>query len=124
MARNRKSTYKKQFKFKGYVSCNLDKSMRDRVLAWQPTSDDIMGEIDRLTSDGYKVSFGQDKKNDCIQTSITAYDVSDAVDGYVLTGRGGSLYDAIKSALYKHLQILEADWTSEVDRDFETGDVW
>lgn len=97
-----------------FVSCELDKSVKEQVKAHDPKFTWTVDAIDRLMADGYKISMSPDKAHDCVGVYATIKDMSHKNYGLCLAARGQNYLTALKVLAFKHFNILEEDWTQGV----------
>lgn len=106
-----------------FVSCELDKSTKEAVKAWDVKFEATIDAIDRLILDGYKVSISQDKFHDCTAVFMTMPDKTHKHSGLCLTARGPNYLSALKVLVYKHYNILQEDWGAVVEQAYKR-DSW
>lgn len=97
-----------------FISCELDKDTKQAARNWDPKFEQTMDIIDRLTAEGYKISISPDKFHDCIGAFATIADINHPHHGLCLTARGPSFILALKMLAFKHSQVLQEDWTTQV----------
>jgi len=106
-----------------FVKCELDKQMREELKAQPVVLEELFNGLNRMVDSGYKLSFGYEQRNDCVGVYVTAPDQDHQFHGLCLSARGTDEVGALKAILFKHYTLLEENWGSPVDRDFEP-DVW
>lgn len=99
-----------------FVKCDLDKETKEHVKTWDPKFTATFDGLDRLLSDGYKVSFSPDKYHDCVGCFISNADVTHKHHGLILSARGPDWLAAAKVAVFKHFTILQENWGTPVDQ--------
>lgn len=99
-----------------FVSCELDKSTKEALIKWDPKFESTFEGLDRLITDGYKVSISHDSYHDCVGVFCTMPDTSNEHHGFCLTARAPSWMEAVKVLVYKHFNILSENWGSEVNQ--------
>lgn len=98
------------FKLIGYVRCDLANADKAAFLAWEAAN--VEGRLDQLVKavdSGYLVKCGEGKEG--YQASLSAATTGKPWDGYVLTAWAATPDRAISLLLFKHLILLNADWT-------------
>ena len=106
-----------KIEWKGFVSCELNTQRKEQFKAWTPKVDDLETGILECLSPGYKLSFSVDTYHDAIQASWYCGATGDPNAGWCLTARGASISKAFLVLLFKHLVILEGDWSSAAPMD-------
>lgn len=99
-----------------FVRCELDASTKEQVKKWDPKFEATMDAVDRLLSDGYKISVSPDKYHDCVGAFMTMPEVAHKHHGQCLTARGPNYLQAMKVLVFKHFQVLQEEWGSPVDQ--------
>ena len=97
-----------------FVSCELDKSVKEQVKLHDPKFTWTTDAIDRMMSDGYKISMSPDKSHDCIGVYATMTDKTHKHAGLCLSARGQNYLIALKVLAFKHFNMLQEDWTEGV----------
>jgi plasmid maintenance system killer protein len=105
----------KSFSPTRWVSCELADSDKRHLKTLEVDWSTIMGSIERLISDGYRLSLGYEEKNDCVGVYLTA--PKDTVPGFSvsLSARGPDVQRALLVLNYKHFEMLGGDWSGKVD---------
>lgn len=106
-----------------WVRCDLDEGEKKHLKANAMPADQLVRAICGLVDDGYKVSVSKDVKNDCVGAFLTA--PKEMYDGQnvVLSSRGPDGDAALRVLLYKHFEVLQADWGKRIQKD-GTLDPW
>jgi len=104
-----------------FVKCDLDDKMRSDVKERIVPPDVLLTQLTELVDSGYKVSFGYEKRNDCVGVYATMPDETHHHHGMCLSARGPDVPAALKVLLYKHYVLLDAHWGNPVERDFEAN---
>lgn len=105
-----------------FVQCELPKETKEAVKKWDPKFEITMDALDRLVSDGYKLSIAQDTYHDCVGAFLSFPKPGHKHSGLCLTARGPSYLQALKVLVYKHYQVLQEDWGAIVDQKREHDD--
>lgn len=123
MPRGKKpETKPKQFDFQ-FVKCDLPVETKEMVKKWDEDYTLTIDNLERMIEDGYKISISRDKYNDCIGAFATHPDQQSPNNGFCLSARGPSMLNALKVLVYKHFNILQEKWYTEVDQAYER-DSW
>lgn len=106
-----------------FVNYELNANETAIYRKWRDDLDTVVGQLDRMTQDGYKVSIKYDGYSESFAAFIFADDASDNA-GRCLTGRGGTTYRALAEAIFKHVEIFGGDWadTGRVARPSDDPD--
>jgi hypothetical protein len=105
---------KSSFTLKGYVRCELAASDKEAFKAWEAAQDDAecLGQLVKVVDSGYLLKVGESGQG--YQASISAATTGTDWDGYVLTAHASSCGRAIALLVYKHLVLMESDWSAWV----------
>lgn len=122
MAKRRTTARNTKFDFKGYVPANLDKATREEIRAWDITAGEVLDQFDRLLDSGYSITLKFDKEGEGRRVNISALDVRDDVNGWILNARAATLFQAMVVVWYKHSILLQGDWATEISRNLEYDD--
>jgi len=106
-----------------FVNCNLDKVQKNDMKSKVMSAEELLGGLEAMIDDGYKISFSYDKGNDATGCFATAPVDGHKHKGLCLAARGPDASGALKSLLYKHHVVLDGSWGAAVDRDHER-DPW
>lgn len=106
-----------------FVQCELDKETKEMVKGWDPKFSATMDGFDRLIEAGYKVSVAQDKYHDCIGVFCTISVTDHPNANLCLTARGPDWKSALKVLVFKHFNILQEHWDTEVNQQ-RSRDEW
>jgi len=96
-----------------FVPCELDVSQREEFTVWQADNVTAMWvELDDAIGKGWKHSLTYDAQNECYVASLSGRPSITADYDWLctLTGRGGSMNEAIAVLVYKHVVLLRHDW--------------
>jgi hypothetical protein len=109
------------FKVQGYVSCELDKDLKDHFTTWMEQQNGSLGlsQVGTLVEDGYILKCTVSDKG--YMSSLCAWQTGLPWDGQVLTARASSAHKSLLLLFYKHYQLMQADWSAWVgteDTDF------
>lgn len=119
-----KKPQKPAFELKGFVSCDLDKALKEQSKVWVNENREALGEkSEALVTDGYKISLSMDRIHDCFQASATCTDSESEDYGFCLTARAPDVWSALGVLLFKHYVVLEGDWASR-EATATKGDKW
>lgn len=102
--------------FSGYEFLNVSLSSDDKERLVQLAANGEFGHenVYDLVSQGYKISFSRDTKNNTFIASITDNGEKSPTYRKILTGRGSTSVDAWASVCYKHFYKLGEDWSTAV----------
>lgn len=106
----------RKFPETSWIRCDLTEDHKKHLKSLKFNAAQSLDALERLTEDGYKLSFSRDEKNDCIGVFITAPKEDGQVVQLCLSARGPTLTAAMMSVLYKHFEILKEDWSSNIDK--------
>lgn len=105
--------------FQGYINHNLTKEEKEKYDLWTPTPDELWDEIERIVDGGYKLSTSHDDYNSTRQASLTCNNPKHPDNGWVLVARAPDSYNAIALVVFKHVYLLEGDWSAFHSRQRE-----
>jgi len=107
-----------------FVDLELSKAEKEALKDFCNTAEELDATLEGFLADETKVTFRYDERNRCFVAFGFAAAGSEN-DGYILTGRGGSVTRAIRQLLYKGVVILDGDWASYHNRGgTPDGDDW
>lgn len=114
-ARSRKSPVKSEQKsdlWKGFVACELTEADKVRLKSWRTDNEErLWDRFFTAVDDGYKLSLSFDAHGNAYVASMTGKATGTGNDGMTLSGRGGTLHNAVASLIFKHEVLLERDWS-------------
>jgi hypothetical protein len=99
-----------------FVACNLDTATKQQLANWDPKFTSTIDGLDRMVSDGYKISISNDKMHDAVGVYATMPDKSHKHNGFCLSSRGPGMMAALKALVFKHFTVLQQDWQVEVQQ--------
>jgi len=105
--------------FQGYINHNLTAEEKAKYDLWTPDAEELFDAIERLVDSGYKLSTSHDDYNDTRQASLTCNNKQSEDYGWVLVARAPDSYNAIALVVFKHVYLLEGDWTAFHSRQKE-----
>jgi len=114
---NRQKVKKDAPPFKGFVNCEMNAARKEQFKLWSPKSDDFELAVQECLSPGYKLSFSLDTYHDAYQVSWFCTAPGDRNAGWCLTARASTIGKALLVLLFKHIVVLEGDWTSVAPLD-------
>lgn len=77
-------------------------------------ADKLLGMVDEIVKNGYKISSSYDTTNNCIIVALTCKEPNSPNFNYVMTSRAGEVWEATALAMYKHYFCCDdEDWGSE-----------
>ena len=98
--------------WRGFVACELTESDRLRLKSWRVDNEErVWDRFYTLVDDGYKLSLSYDSHGNAYVASMTGKATGTGNDGLTLSGRGGTLHNAVSSLVFKHEILLERDWS-------------
>ena len=112
--------------WKGFVNLELGEAQKAEVKALALHPDDVWDELLDLVSSDYKLTVSYDGARSVWNVSITCRSTQDRNGGLTLTGRGGGFIAAAASVVYKHIHILNRDWSksrTQTGMTFDPDDV-
>ncbi len=109
---NRKPKAPPAFAPAKFVNITLSKEQLSAVKAesWDMSMTDNV--LNKLLSDGYKVTMRYDDRNDCFACWLIPSAGSENA-GYILAGRGSTPSKAIKQLAFLHFKVFDEVWGSE-----------
>ena len=93
-----------------FINWELSKEEKIAARSYEVSLESLMGMLERLVDDGYRVSFKRDDYNKCFNCSITEPAKTDGSSSRCIVSRGPTAGDAIRVACFKHFELLEGDW--------------
>lgn len=97
--------------WKGFVQCELTDAQKQAAKMWiQQNSDDVFPLFFSLVDDSFKVSISFDYYNNSYVASATCREPKLPANGWTLSGRGGTVFNAVASLMFKHLVVFADGW--------------
>lgn len=96
-----------------FVPCELKEGDKPAFLLWYGGDDRmIFGQLDSAIGEGLKFALSFDIRNNCYVASLSGRPspTQDYDWNATLTGRGGTIPEAMGVLFYKHVVLLEGDW--------------
>ncbi len=119
-----RKSYRQQQNDAEFVDLELSKTEKAALRDFCTTAEELDAELEEFLSDGTKCTFRRDDRNNCFVAFGFPPGGGDN-DGYILTGRGGSVSRALRQLLFKHKVILEGEWATYHNRGRDSeGDDW
>lgn len=112
---------KKNDGWKGFANIQFNADARQTYQTWEPGADAVYREMAESIGAGYRFTFSYDKTNDAYQCSVTCANDRDANNGWTLTSRGPSWFDALMVAVFKMTVLCPGEWPKS---DKTAGDKW
>lgn len=94
-----------------FVQRELTKAELARQKAWDITPADLLDLVSKASEAGYKLSIRYDNFSHAHAAWLIAPDADDPNAGRILSGRGSTALSALKQLMFKHMVILEGDWS-------------
>lgn len=96
--------------WKGFANVPFNAEARALYEAAEIAENVVYQRLEQLISTGYRVTFSYDKEGDTYQVSITCSAPKNANEGYTLTSRGPTWWDALSVATFKHFDLCQGVW--------------
>lgn len=104
-----------------FVNWELTKEEKIAAKDYKLTMTQVFQALERLVTDGFRVSWKRDDYNKCFNCSITEPMETASNSVRCIVSRGPTLEDACRVASFKHFVLLEGDWgklsSTSVERD-------
>jgi len=98
----------------------LDRRLSDDELATldesKPKPSDLWAAVDDTISDGYRFILSYNKRTKLASVTIVDDNPDRKTGGYALSSSDSDGAGALKMAIFKHVVLLEADWSSLLDQ--------
>lgn len=107
--------------WKGYANIPFNAEARGLYERQAPGADEVYRWLEEAIATGYRVTLNYDNRNDAFQCSLTCQNERDENNGFTLTSRGPSWFDALSVALFKHNVLSERRWPLS---EKTSGDKW
>lgn len=98
--------------WQGFVDVVLSSEHKEQLAGYVLEVEFGLEQLDELLATGYKVSFGLDVDGHTRRCTLANVDHDSDMAGYGLSGRGRSVQNAFASAVFKHLYVLDEDWST------------
>jgi hypothetical protein len=102
-----------------FVAINLTEDEKKQFKkAYTDKPNDLLGQLDGLLKNGYKLSLSYDNQNNCVLASLTGKDPNSPNYNYVMTSRAGESWESMALALFKHYVVCDdEDWGGDTRED-------
>jgi hypothetical protein len=121
----KKSENSKRAPWKGFVNINLAKSDKAALEKFADSYENNLEEpMHKLLNDGITLSIKWLDKDACYMASMRCDDPESPNGGYCVTSRSRDFVEAYWMSLYKHFEICDGDWTTQLvdsDDSFQWG---
>lgn len=107
--------------WKGFANVPFDAEARMKYEAAEIVETVVYQRLEDLIASGYRVTFAYDKNNDAYQVSITCNIPRHENEGYTLTSRGPTWWDALCVGQFKHYELTQGVWPKG---EKTQGDKW
>jgi len=94
----------------GFVNCELTAEDKAHFKVWDVEFADAFELLIGRVTEGYRLSYSFNKKNDSFICSLTAGEGTGANEGYTLSAFGKSVDTALRVLAYKDAFMLEGNW--------------
>jgi len=98
-----------------FVDLELSKAERAKLKDWCTDMLDLDAILQSVLAEGAKITVREDERNRCWVAFAFAAEGTPN-EGYILTGRGGSVSRALRQLAFKHHEVLDGDWASYHNR--------
>jgi len=109
----------------GFVRCEFDAVSKDHFTRWaEENSFDtaLVALMDEVTEHGLKASVSFSQEQGTYTASLSGGKESPAnFKGWTLTARSNNWERAVSALVFKHLVMLEGDWTSGIATEGDKG---
>jgi hypothetical protein len=112
--------------WKGFVNVELSDAHKPQVKLLAQEPQDVWDEILSMVESDYKLTVSYDGNRSTWNASLTCRNPQDRNGGLTLTGRGGSFIGAAAALVFKHVRVLNRDWSKALTQtglSFEPDDV-
>lgn len=93
-----------------FINWELTKEEKIAAKSYEVSLETLMGMLEGMVDDGYRISFKRDDYNKCFNCSITEPTRTDGSASRCIVSRGPSVGDAVRVAMFKHHVLLDGDW--------------
>lgn len=99
--------------FKGFVNYVLSEEDKTAFKAWDVDDHDLWLLLATDIQIGYKLSVSYNKQNDTFSATYMCNDPGSQNAGYCLSAFAPDWYNAVKSLVFKHNEVLDTIWNTE-----------
>lgn len=96
--------------FKGFVNYVLTAEDKELYQKWEADDHDLWLLLATDIQGGYKLTVGYNSQNDTFNATYMCNDPDDKNAGYCLSAFAPDWYNAVKSLVFKHNEILQCVW--------------
>lgn len=102
-----------------FIDAKLTVEQGEAFMAWRKAKpDNVEPALEKLFSDGYRMSLSWDDQNSCFIASITIKSETHENRSKCLTARSDDLFEVMAMAAYKHVVLFEGGgWDGGKTRD-------
>lgn len=96
--------------WQGFVECRLNADQIERLMEWELNDEDIWTALIAEVMGGHKFTLSFNSQNETFVAALTASAPSPNA-GYTLSSFAPDHNTAVRALAYKHLVVLECDWS-------------
>lgn len=104
--------------WKGYALSNVTDTVKKKVKADPPTTDDILHFIVITSAQGYKFSVTWDEQRQCYAASLYCQDAQSPNAGLMLALRHCEITLAIGALMFIHTEVYDEIWPTQASVDW------
>jgi len=98
--------------FRGFININLTDEDKSSIKSITYEPSDAFMDLDRLSDDGFKLTFSYDDYNRCYQVIAARKDRDNPDYGIMLAARGSTALKALRQWMYIQDRLIgESTWT-------------
>jgi len=101
--------------WKGFLDLRLDDDQLNRLDQSKPKPSELFASVDDMVQAGYRFILSYNNRTKLVSVTVMDDDPSRKSGGYALSSSDEDSLGALKMAVYKHLVLLEGDWTRLLD---------
>jgi len=101
--------------WRGFLDLRLNDDQLAQLDEWKPKPSEVWGAVDEATLDGYRFTLSYNKNTKLATCTMICDDANKKAAGYALSSADNDGASALKMAVFKHIGVLEHDWTPLLD---------
>ena len=102
--------------WQGFLDLRLNDEQLVALDASKPKPSDLFASVDDIAQAGYRFMLSYNNRTKLVSVTLVDDNPDRATGGYALSSSDEDAAGALKMAIYKHMVLLEGDWSSLLDK--------
>jgi len=113
--RNPERNQSERAEWKGFLDLRLNDEQLAALDASKPKPSELFTAVDSIISAGYRFLLSYNNRTKLVSVTLVDDDPDRKTGGYALSSSDEDAAGALKMAVYKHMVLLESDWSRLLD---------